>query len=161
MLHALKSTHKTMATYTLPDGQTISDSMPFILYDVSYPSNWLLLSTDSDRESLGIEGPVSDPPWYDQMFYYGPNQPKEHSQLQEEYVGHVKRNANSMLSPTDWMIIRSAEPNGKPVSQAVLDERSAIRQLSNIKEAAIKATGNTDELAAYITSPAYSDWSQQ
>ena len=125
-----------------------------------YPANWLRLSSPEEREAIGITE-AEDEPWYDQRFYWGVGNPKDHAQLVDQWVTQTKETAGSLISPTDWMVTRSAEPNGKPVSQVVLDERAAIRQLSNIKEAAIKATVDTDELAAYITSPVYSDWSQQ
>jgi tagatose-1,6-bisphosphate aldolase non-catalytic subunit AgaZ/GatZ len=56
------------------------------------------------------------------------------------------------------MVTRSAEPNGKPVSQEVLDYRAAIRLASDAKEAAIEATADTAELAAYITGTEYPVW---
>ena len=147
-----------MATYQLSDGRTVSDSMAFTLDDIQYPSNWLLLSSEQDRTERGITGPLPEPPWYDQRFCWGPDQPKDHAQLVEEYVGHVKRNAGAMISQTDWMVTRSAEPNGKPVSQEVLDYRAAIRLASDAKEAAIEATADTAELAAYITGTEYPVW---
>jgi hypothetical protein len=147
-----------MATYQLSDGRTVSDSMAFTLDDIQYPSNWLLLSSEQDRTERGITGPLPEPPWYDQRFCWGPDQPKDHAQLVEEYVGHVKRNAGAMISQTDWMVTRSAEPNGKPVSQEVLDYRAAIRLASDAKEAAIAATTDTAELAAYITGTEYPVW---
>ena len=149
-----------MATYQLPDGRTVSTDMAFVLDEIQYPSNWLLLSTPEDRAERGIEGPLPEPPWYDQRFYWGPDQPKDHAQLQQEYIAHVKRNAGSLLAATDWMVTRSAEPNGKPVSQEVLDERAAIRVKSDEKEAAIEATADTAELATYVTSTEYSAWSE-
>lgn len=147
-----------MATYQLPDGRTVSDSMAFTLDEIQYPSNWLLLSSADERKERGIIGPLPEPPWYDQRFYWAPDQPKDHAQLVTEYIGHVKRNAASMLSDTDWMVTRSAEPNGKPVPQATLDRRQQIRDFSNLKEAAIEATSTSEELAAYVTSADYSRW---
>jgi hypothetical protein len=147
-----------MASYQLPDGRTVSDSMAFTLDDIRYPSNWLLLSSEEERTDRDITGPLPEPPWYDQRFYWGPDQPKDHAQLVEEYIGHVKRNAGSMLSDTDWMVTRSAEPDGKPVPQEVLDRRAEIRAFSDAKEAAIEATTTTEALAAYVTSPEYSAW---
>jgi hypothetical protein len=152
-----------MATYQLPDGRTVSTDMAFTLQGIQYPRNWLSLSTPEERAERGIEGPMPEPAWYDQRFYWGYDDngaliPKDHAQLQQEYIGHVQRNAGSMLSDTDWMVTRSAEPNGKPVSQEVLDDRAAIRAKSDEKEAAILATADTAELAAYITSADYSQW---
>ena len=147
-----------MPTYQLSDGRTVSTDMAFVLDEIQYPSNWLLLSTPEDRAERDITGPLPEPPWYDQRFYWGPDQPKEHAQLQQEYIAHVKRNAGSLLAATDWMVTRSAEPNGKPVSQDVLNERAAIRVKSNEKEAAILATADTAELAGYVTGAEYGQW---
>lgn len=146
-----------MANYQLPDGRSVSDSMAFTLNEIQYPSNWLLLSTENDRIERGITGPLPEPAWYDQRFYWAPDQPKDHLQLVHEYIGHIKRNAGSMLSDTDWYITRMVE-TGVGVPQAVLDRRAEIRACSNTKEQAILATTSTDELAAYVTSAEYSLW---
>ena len=146
-----------MATYQLSDGRTVSDSMAFTLDDIQYPSNWLLLSSEEERSERGITGPLPELPWYDQRFYWAPDQPKDHAELVDEYIGHVKRNAGSMLINTDWYITRQAE-TGAAVPQEVLDRRAEIRAYSNIKEQALLATTSTEELAAYVTSADYSRW---
>jgi len=146
-----------MATYQLHDGRTVSDSMAFTLDEIQYPSNWLLLSSEEERSERGITGPLPKPPQYDQRFYWAPNQPKDHTGLVDEYIGHIKRNAGSMLSDSDWYITRMAE-TGSGVPQQVLDRRAEIRAYSNIKEQALLATTSTEELAAYVTGPNYSLW---
>ena len=154
-----------MASYQLPDGRKISDSMAFTLNDVQYPSNWLSLSTEQELMQRGITGPLPEPPWYDQRWAWGFNDDsslnwKDLEPLKEEDIAHVKRNAGSMLGATDWMVTRSAEPNGKQVPDAVLAERAAIRAKSDEKETAILATTTTEELAAYITGPDYPVWTE-
>jgi len=154
-----------MASYQLPDGRKISDSMAFTLNDVQYPSNWLLLSTEQELMQRGITGPLPEPPWYDQRWAWGFNDDgslnwKDLEPLKEEYIAHVKRNAGSMLGATDWMVTRSAEPNGKQVPDAVLTDRAAIRTKSDEKETAILAATTTEELAAYITGPDYPVWTE-
>jgi len=146
-----------MATYQLPDGRTVSDSMSFILNDTQYPSNWLLLSSQEDRELLNIAGPLLEPPWYDQRFYWSPSEPKDHTLLVAEYIAHTKRNAGSLLSDTDWYITRASE-TGLQAPQSVLNRRAEIRTLSNTKEALLEATTTTDELAAYVTGPTFNVW---
>jgi hypothetical protein len=146
-----------MSTYQLPDGRTVSDSMSFTLGGIQYPENWLRLSTAGDRSTRGITGPLPAPPYYDQRFYWGPNQPKDHTQLVEEYVGHVKRNVAALLSDTDWYLARQAE-TGASVPAAVLTYRTALRASSDTKEAAINATANTEALAAYILGADYPVW---
>ena len=94
---------------------------------------------------------------WDERFYWGVDNPKDHTQLVEQWVAQVKQTAGTMLSPTDWYIVRNSE-NGSAVPQEVLDRRSEIRSYSNQKEAAIEATTTTEELATYVTSSEFSQW---
>jgi len=146
-----------MATYQLPNGTTVSDSMSFTYDDIQYPENWVRLSTEEDRERIGLTGPLPEPPWYDQQFYWGPDSPKDHAGLVEMYCGFVKLNANAILRETDWYITRASE-TGIEAPQSVLDRRSEVRVLSNQKEAFLRATESTQELAAYATSLEYCRW---
>mgnify|MGYP000103150059 FL=1 len=151
--------------YKLPDNRLLSPDRAFMHNSIHYPANWLRLSTQEDRDALGIVWVQPDPVW-DQRFYWGYDQdgqliPKDHAQLVEQWVGQTKTTAGTLLAPTDWMITRSAEPNGKPASDEVLAQRAAIRTKSDEKEAAIEATGSTDELAAYVISSDYSTWTSE
>jgi hypothetical protein len=146
-----------MATYQLPNGQTVSDSMAFTYDDIHYPENWIRLSTEEDRERVGLTGPLPEPPWYDQQFYWGPDQPKDHSELVQLYCGYVRLNANAQLRDTDWMVIREAD-NGTVIDPAIKTLREDIRLATGTKITAITATTTTDELAAYITGADYSVW---
>ena len=124
---------------------------------IQYPANWLRLASPEERAAIGItEAP--DPVWYDQRFYWNPELPKDHGQLVEQWIGQTRTTANTLLAPTDWMVIREAD-NGKPMDAAIKAERQAIREVAGTKVAAINATATTAELAAYITSAAYSSWS--
>jgi hypothetical protein len=78
--------------------------------------------------------------------------------LVEQWIGQTRATANTLLAPTDWMVIREAD-NGKPMDAAIKAERQGIREAAGTKIAAINATATTAELAAYITSAAYSSWS--
>jgi hypothetical protein len=123
---------------------------------IQYPANWLRLASPAERAAIGIiEEP--DPAPYDQRFYWGPELPKDHEQLVEQWVAQTRTTANTLLAPTDWQVIREAD-NGKPMSAGVKAERERIRTTSSGKIASINATTTTAELAAYITSNAYSSW---
>jgi hypothetical protein len=124
---------------------------------IQYPANWLRLASPEDRAAIGItEQP--EPAWYDQRFYWRPELPKDHGQLVEQWIGQTRATANTLLAPTDWMVIREAD-NGKLMDAAIKAERQGIREAAGTKIAAINATTTTAELAAYITSAAYSSWS--
>jgi len=144
----------------LLNDRPLSPDSAFVTPDgTQYPANFLRLSSPEERAAIGItEQP--EPAWYDQHFYWSPNLPKDHQQLVEQWVAQTKQTAGAMLADTGWFIERLNDPSsGKPVPQAVLDRRAEIRSLSNTKEDTIVATATTAELAAYITSPAYSSWS--
>lgn len=125
---------------------------------VQYPANWLRLTTLAEKQAVGlVEVTQSASQSYDQRFYWGVGNPKDHEQLQEQWVAQVKQTAGTLLAPTDWYIVRQSETNAA-VPQSVLDRRAEIRQYSNDKGTAIMATADTDELAAYLTSAAFAAW---
>ena len=122
-----------------------------------FPANWLRLASPEEREAIGITE-VPDPVIaYDQRFYWDEGIPKDHAQLVTQWVGQVKQTAGSLLSQTDWYIVRASE-TGLEAPQSVLDRRAEIRALSNEKEAFLEATASTDELAAYVTGSEFSRW---
>ena len=138
------------------NGKPLSPDVAFTTGGIQYPANWLRLATPEDREAIGItEEP--DPIQVDQRFYWGPDLPKDHTQLVEQWVAQTRTTAGTLLVPTDWMVIRESD-NGVLVPDEVKARRQEIRDFSGTKVAAIEATATTDELAAYITSADYSAW---
>ena len=139
------------------NGKPLSPDVAFTHNGVQYPNNWLRLASPEERAAIGItEEP--DPPTYDQRFYWGVDNPKDHADLVKQWVSQIKQTAGSLLSQTDWYITRASE-TGLQAPQSVLDRRAEVRTLSNNKEAFLTATGTTDELAAYVTSQVFTDWS--
>ena len=128
---------------------------------IQYPANFLRLASPAQRAAIGItERP--DPPVWDQRFYWGYDQdgnliPKDHTQLVEQWTQQTRTTANSLLTPTDWIIIRESD-NGKPADPAIKTWREDIRLATGVKNAAIAATADTAELASYITGTEYPVW---
>lgn len=148
--------------FQLPDGRTLALDTPFTWADVQYPANWLRLSTPEEKAALGILEIAEPPAPPDQRFYWGWDEngnaiPKDHSQLVEQWSTQTRTTANTLLTPTDWMVVREMD-NGTPMSDAYRDWRQAVRGTSEAKVAAIKATATTAELAAYITGAVYPAW---
>ena len=95
---------------------------------IQRPANWLRLSTERDRELLGITWVAETSNNYDQRFYWGVDNPK---QLNDEAIldedgndtGEVqtglktlwkaKQNeiAASLLAPSDWRVVKVLEVN--------------------------------------------------
>ena len=124
---------------------------------IQYPANWLRLASPADRAAIGITEEL-DPAPYDQRFYWGPELPKDHTQLVEQWVQQTRTTANTLLAPTDWQVIREAD-NGKLMSAETKADRQFIRDAAGSKITAINTTTTTAELAAYVTSNNYSTWS--
>ena len=140
------------------NNKPLSYDRAFTHADIQYPANWLRLSSLEERNALGITE-VADAPSWDQRFYWGVDNPKDHTQLVELWVSNVKQTAGSLLAQTDWYVIRMSD-SAKPVPTSVQLERSEIRRFSDEKEAAIEATTTTEELAAYVTSAAFTLWEE-
>jgi hypothetical protein len=138
------------------DGKPLSPDVAFTHDGVQYPANWLRLASPEERAAIGItEEP--DPTPYDQRFYWGPDLPKDHAQLVEQWVAQTRITAGTLIQPTDWMVIREQD-NGTAVPESVKALREDIRLATGQKNTAIEATADTAELAAYITGNEYPIW---
>jgi len=143
------------------DGQPLAPDVPFKHAGIQYPANWLRLSSQKERLAIGITE-VPDPQPYDQRFYWGYDDkgkliPKDHTQLVEQWTQQTRTTANTMLAPTDWIIIREAD-NGKVADPVLKTWREDIRLATGVKVTAIRDTADTEELAAYITGADYPVW---
>ena len=146
----------------LLNGEPLAIDTPFKTPDgTQYPANFLRLSTLEEKEAIGITE-VPDPEPYDQRFYWGYDAeghliPKDHTQLVEQWVTQTRTTANSLLQPTDWIIIREAD-NGKAADPVLKTWREEIRLAAGSKVYEIGQTTDTDALAAYITGADYPAW---
>lgn len=105
--------------------------------DIQYPANWLQLSTAEEKAAIGITE-VADPATFDDRFYWSAGNPKDLDVIKANLVSQVKTTAASLLSPTDWKIVRFAE-TGLAVDSATTTYRASVRTASNTNETAINA----------------------
>ena len=64
----------------------------------------------------------------------------------------VKQQANGLLAPTDWKIVKAAEVSDYTVDAETLTYRAAVRTASNDIEAAINACTTLEQfMALYVT----------
>ena len=120
----------------------------------SYPANWLKLSNQTDRDAVPTGGIKweAEPASYDERFYWGPGKPKDIAGLKTEWIRRQKKTASTLLTPTDWLIIRKAEA-GTAVSSDTTTYRAAVRTKSKEREDQITACSDTDALAILLTLP--------
>ena len=143
------------------DGKPLSPDVAFTTGGIQYPANWLRLATPEERAAIGITE-QADPPVWDQRFAWGYSEDgqliwKDHTQLVEQWVSQTRITAGTLIQPTDWMVIREQD-NGTVVPESVKALREDIRLATGQKNAAIEATADTAELAAYITGSEYPVW---
>ena len=153
----------------LLDGKRLPYDVAFSHEGVQYPANWLRLASIEEKNAIGIVE-VSNPPSYDQRFYWGPGLPKELEDITDEdgstqtglkslWIANTKTSAGTLLAPTDWYVVRNSETEVE-VPAEVLARRAEIRAFCDEYETAIEATTTTDELAAYITSNLYGSFEE-
>lgn len=143
------------------DGQPISPDGPFTHNEIQYPANWIRLASEEERAAIGITW-MPEPPAYDQRFFWGYNAnggliPKDHARLVELWCDQTRATANSLLQPTDWMIIREAD-NGTPADTAIKGWRESVRLACGEKIASIQGTADTAALVSYLTGSEYPVW---
>ena len=135
---------------------------------IQRPANWLRLSTERDRELLGITWVAETSNNYDQRFYWSPTNPK---QLNDEAIldedgndtGKVQTGlktlwkakqdeiAASLLAPSDWRVVKELEVNSSfsAAKTAYPTEwqtyRAAVRTACNTRQTEID---NCSDVAA-------------
>ena len=158
--------------YKLGD-RTLALDVPWEHNDIQYPANWLRLSSDQDRAELGIVWEAEGSAW-NQKFYWGYDAdgnliPKTYTDLKTQWIAKTKATANSLLQPSDWMVVRAAE-GGTAVSSEWTTWRATIRTECGTKVTAIEATadvgdtsphadfGRVEALQQYIEGSSYNVW---
>jgi len=147
--------------------------IPWEHNDVSYPANWLRLSSSQDRAELGITwGDVAE--YYDQKFYWGFDAdgnliPKTYVDLQANWVAKTKQTANRFLAPSDWRVIKAKETS-KTMNAGWKTWRQTIRTECGTKVTAIEDCAKIGDvsphadlarvqaLAEYVTGADYPAW---
>ena len=133
--------------YTLND-KPIVHGTPFRSGDTKYTKAWWTISSDSEKTAVGIKT-VADPTPYDQRFYWSPSKPKDTATLKTLWIQNQKETANTLLAPTDWMVIRAAE-GGTALSSDNKTYRAAVRTKSKEREDQITACSDTAAIAALV-----------
>jgi len=125
----------------LPEGTAFTDAN-----GNQYPANWLNLSTEEEKNAVGITW-VADPVRADDRFYWDGdvNNPKDLVGLKTQFVAQTKDTAGKLLSQTDWVIIRKAERAVEVPAEVAL-KRTQIITEANRLEVDINASTTVEAL---------------
>ena len=166
-----------MAWVIVKDGAVVREfSRPtaFTYEGLQYPSNWIQNATNAEKSAIGlvevtISGNQKDNDYYDNTLSNNKvesdgsvtrtwsSSAKTLSDVKSEKITQAKSSANSMLSQTDWYVVRKAETNTATPDE-ITAYRTAIRTCYGNLKTAINAASDVDELAAVY---AYSSGASQ
>ena len=102
--------------YTTKEGRALPMDKAFSHNNISFPANWLRLSTSADREAQGISWVTPEEP------------PVVRAPLEREKsdgIVRAKDTAGKMLAGSDWMYIAKSERN-REVEQEWAEYRAAV-----------------------------------
>ena len=149
---------------------------------IQRPANWLRLSTERDRELLGITWVAETNQVWDQKFYWGydsdsnliPKQLDDEAILDEDGndTGEVQVGlktlwkakqdeiAASLLAPSDWRVVKELEVNSSFANartaypSAWMTYRAAVRTACNTRQSEIDACSDVAALKELLTGSA-------
>ena len=166
-----------MAWVIVEDGAVVREfSRPtaFTYKDLQYPSNWIQNATAEEKSAIGlvevtISGGRKNDDYYDNDLgniviasdgsasRTWKNTAKTLSTVQSTKIQNAKRDANTMLSNTDWYVVRKAETD-VAVPSEITAYRTAVRTCYGNLKTAINAASNIDGVATlYETAAGSSD----
>ena len=146
--------------------ETFSNIRALKINDVQYPKNIFTVWSKEEKEAIGIYEIVHDNSnRKDDSCYtntdvsyafadgavtasYGTATAKELLGLKSQKKEFIKQQANGLLVPTDWYVIKATEVESYSVPEATTTYRADVRTASNDMESKIDACTTVDELAA-------------
>ena len=153
--------------YTL-DGKTLRVGRPFTGTDgTQYPGNWLGLSSDAEKEAIGIVITVELPD-YDSRFWFGYDSddnliPRQFEDIGPDPVSGVTttglrtqfeedqdRSAYGLLAPNDWYVTRKYERN-VDIPVGIVSFRSEVIGITTQRQEMILATTDNGQLESLVT----------
>jgi hypothetical protein len=145
--------------------QLVQPGTQFTVNDITYANNWLQLASNEDKTALGVVEVTYDSRPDDRYYWVTESAPiydseinsvritytttdKDITQLKAEAVQKIKSSAHSLLSASDWMVTRAAEPNGTAVPTPWLTWRASIRTTAQTQITAVNSATTVLELIA-------------
>ena len=138
------------------DGKTLPVDVAFTSNGINYPSNWLRLTTLSEKQAIGISE-VADEATYDQRFYTAPDTAKDLAELKTSWVEQQKVEAGFLLAKYDWYVVRKAEKT-TAIPSNVSTYRDAVRTACTAREGEINGAANVAALKALIDGTSMTAW---
>jgi len=143
------------------DGKQLRPGRPFTHNGIQYPANWLRLTSWEEKAAIGItEQP--DPTPVDTRFYWSEGNPKQLEDITDETTGITAtglktqwkqkqdQTAYSLLSPTDWYVVRKSETD-EAIPVGITSFRSEVRTVCEGRKNAIGLATDVPSLVGIVT----------
>lgn len=121
------------------NNKPLSYDRAFTHEGISYPANWLRLTTLEEKQAIGITEVSDNTQSWDQRFYWGVDNPKDLDQLKANWKAQQTDYASSVLAPSDWRVVKAAEVTAYSVETEWLTYRAAVRTACNSRQTEIDA----------------------
>ena len=131
--------------------RTLPIDVAFTANGISYPANWLRLSTSDEKKAIGITEVADSVTTYDQRFYWSPKKAKALAGLKTNWITQQKSSASKLLSQYDWYVIRKLE-EGTDIPAEVSKYRDDIRTTCDAREKQINAVIDVTALQKLVDS---------
>ena len=118
------------------NGQTLQYDRAFTHEGISYPSNWLRLTTLEEKQAIGIVEVATNTQSWDQRFYWGVDNPKDLDGLKTQWKQKQNEIAASLLASSDWRVIKARE-TGVAIPLPWFNYRRDVRTTCNTRQAEI------------------------
>ena len=146
--------------YCSTTGQYIQEGTAFEINSVSYPANWLNLSTPEEKAEIGLEEviatnqPKNDTYYWVSQTLVGPdltytNTPKDLTGVKTNALSLVNTTAYSLLQPSDWMVVKATETS-TPVNLDWNSWRASIRACADNARTLITQAPDVDAVAGVM-----------
>lgn len=128
------------------DGKTLQYDRAFTHDGISYPANWLRLTTLEEKQAIGIVEVADNTQSWDQRFYWGVDNPKDLDQLKTNWKQQQNDIAAQLLATSDWRVVKASEVTDYTVESEWLTYRAAVRTSCNTRQAEIDACSDVPAL---------------
>ena len=146
--------------YSTTDGQYIQEGTQFTIGGITYPSNWLNLSTPEQKSAIGLEEVIAtNSPANDQYYWVstelnGPsltyiNTPKNLTDVKSNALSQVNNTAYTILQPSDWMVVKATETS-TPINPDWNAYRASVRATADQTRTAVTAAQDVDAVATIM-----------
>ena len=127
------------------DGKTLQYDRAFTNNGISYPANWLRLTTLEEKQAIGISEVADNTQSWDQRFYWGVDNPKDLDQLKTNWKAQQTDYASSVLNQSYWRVVKAKE-TGTNIPSTWKTYRAAVRTACNTRQTEIDACSDVPAL---------------